>query len=36
MDSKAAYEKLDLQVIRFDSEDVIVTSLNEGEIVGNE
>ena len=35
MDSKTSYEKLDLEVIRFEAEDVIVTSPNEGEIVGD-
>lgn len=35
MDSKTSYEKLDLEVVRFESEDVIVTSPNEGEIVGD-
>ena len=34
MESKMKYEDLDVEVISFDSEDVIVTSeLNEGERV---
>ena len=37
MESKISYEELDLEVIRFDSEDIITNSKNcptEGEIVG--
>lgn len=35
MDSKVKYENLDIEVIGFDAEDVIVTSteINEGERV---
>ena len=35
MDSKTSYEKLDLEVIRFEAEDIITSSCpTEGEIVG--
>lgn len=33
MGSKTQYENLDIEVIRFESEDIITESINEGERV---